>query len=178
MIGRTGGTPQPVDQALFDRLAPPLRKLIFGFTREWHATEDLLQETFLRAVRNLHRYRGQSSLTTWIYSIARNLCLDYVRSSARRRLHLLESLERAEQEPRPVPESLCLDPGRRVEAEERCLQVNRALSSLPPEARTFLVLRICSGLSYREIARLCRIPPTGVGVRISRALRSLSKKLG
>lgn len=169
-----------VDRALFEQLAPGLRKRIFGYTRDWHATEDLLQETFLRAVRHLDRFDGRSSLTTWIYSISRNLCLDYVRAPARSRLRLLESLEATEREPEPesLPESLCLDPDRRLESEERRLRVHRALSALTPEARDYLVLRVCWGLSYREIARRCRVQPNGVGTRISRALRSFSEKLG
>ncbi len=173
----------PVDyRAMVDQLAPALRKLIFGFTRDWHATEDLLQETFLRVVRNLHRYRGQSSLKTWVFSIARNLCLDYLRAPARSRMRLLDSLGATDHEPSPlrrsVPDSLCPDPGRGVEVDERRLEVGRALSALSPEARNYLVLRVYSGLSYREIARRCRIPPAGVGTRISRALKSFSMKLG
>ena len=165
-----------IDRALFDRLAPRLRKLIFGYTRDWHAAEDLLQETFLRAVRHLDRFDGRAALTTWIYSIARNLCLDYMRSSARTRLRVLGSIEATER--KPGPESLCLDPDRRLESDDCRLRVHRALSALTPEARDYLVLRVWWGLSYREIARLRRIPPSGVGMRISRALRSFSEKLG
>ena len=173
-------TPVRVDRELFEQLAPGLRKRIFGYTRDWHATEDLLQETFLRAVRHIDRFDGRSALTTWIYSIARNLCLDYLRAPARTRLRLLESLETTEREPEPesLPESLCLNPDRRLDSDERRLRVHRALSALTPEARAYLVLRVWWGLSYREIARLCRIPPNGVGTRISRALRSFSEKLG
>jgi RNA polymerase sigma-70 factor (ECF subfamily) len=172
--------PVRVDRELFEQLAPGLRKRIYGYTGDWHSTEDLLQETFLRAVRHLDRFDGRSALTTWIFSIARNLCLDYLRSSARCRLRLLESLETTEREPdqESLPESLCQDPDHQLESDERCVQVRRALAALTPEARAYLVLRIYWGLSYREIARVCRIPPNGVGTRISRALRSFSEQLG
>lgn len=153
-----------------DQLTPALTRFIYGFTHDWHATEDLVQETFLRVIRNLHRYRGQSSFKTWVFSIARNLSLDYLRSSGRSRLRLLDSLESAETDFYP-------EPGREVERDERRSQVGQALSGLSPSAREFLILREYQGLSYREIAARRGIKPSGVGIRISRALRGLSRRL-
>jgi RNA polymerase sigma-70 factor (ECF subfamily) len=156
-------------RALVGELEPGLRRLIFRYTRDAHAVEDLLQETYLRVIRSLDRYHGRAALRTWAWAIARNLCLDHVRSRARSRLRLVESFEAADRES---------EPDRRLDLEERRREVDRALSALAPEARELLVLRVYDGLSYREIARTRRIPATGVGARLSRALRSLSSKLG
>ena len=176
----TGARPFGDGQALMDELAPGLRRLIFRHVRDEHATEDLLQETFLRVLRSYDRYRGQASVKTWAWTIARNLCLDHLRSHARSRLRLLDSLEPVEREPAPEagPESLCSDPGRRLDLDERRRRVDGALAALSPEARNYLILRVYSGLSYREIARRCGVPATGVGARISRALKSLKRRLG
>ncbi len=173
----------PVDYpALIDRLEKPLAKFISGYVRDAHATEDLVQETFLRVVRNLHRYRGQASVKTWVFTIARNLCLDYLRAAGRTRLRLLESLEATEQdlalERRAVPDSLCPEPSALLERDERRDRVGRALNGLPAEARNLLVLRLYLDLSYREIAAHCRVKPAGVGTRIARARRRLAAGLG
>lgn len=165
--------------SLVDELAPLLARLVFRYTRDRHATEDLVQETFLRVFRNLPRFRGQASVKTWAFSIARNLCLDYLRSAGRSRLRLLESLDEAGQErARAVPDSLDPDPCRRLDLDERRARVDQALSALTPRSRTFLVLRVYDGLSYREIAERCGIQPAGVGTRVSRALRSVGDRLG
>ncbi len=167
---------------MVDQLQEPLRRFVLGFIRDRHAAEDLVQETFLRVMRNLHRYRGQASLKTWIFAIARNLCLDYLKAAGRSRLRLLDALDSTERDltlmRRAVPDSLCPDPGRRVDLDENRARVGRALTRLGAEARTLLILRVHLGLSYREIARCCRVAPAGVGTRIARALRGLSRSLG
>jgi len=163
----------PVDsQTLVDRLEEPLSKFVFGFVRDRHATEDLVQETFLKAIRKLHLYRGQASLKTWIFSIARNLCVDHLRAAGRSRLRLLETRTFVRE---AVPESLCPDPGRRLELEENRERIGQTLTRLSPQAKAFLVLRLYLGLSRREIARRYGVEPGCVGTRVFRALHSLSR---
>lgn len=168
-------------RTIVERLEVPLTKFVGGYIRDRHAAEDLVQETFLRVFRNLHRYRGQASLKSWVFSIARNLCLDTLRASARSRRRMIRTLAATGHDPdaarEALPRSLCPDSGRLAELEESRGLLGRALTGLPPEAKDLLVFRIYLGLSYREIARRCRVPVAGVGTRISRALRSLSAKL-
>jgi len=173
---------EPVEyRALVDRMGKPLSTFIRGYVRDRHAAEDLVQETFLRVHRNLHRYRGQASLRTWVFSIARNLCLDHLRASGRSRLRLVEALDTTTHERTPVgrtlPESLCPDPCRLVERDESRAQVVEGLGRLAPEARNLLILRVYMGLSYREIARHSNLRTAGMGTQIARALDRLSKGL-
>jgi RNA polymerase sigma-70 factor (ECF subfamily) len=172
----------PLDPpAWVDGIEGPLAKFVFGYVRDRHAAEDLVQETFLRVIRNLDRFRGHSSMRTWIFSIARNLCLDYLKASGRSRLKLVESLDSTEHDQsvlrKAVPDSLRSDPGRRVELDESRARVGRALAGLSPEAKDLLILRAYLGLSYREIALRCKVAPAGVGTRLSRALQGLSTAL-
>jgi RNA polymerase sigma-70 factor (ECF subfamily) len=153
-----------------ERLREPLEKFIFGFVRDRHVTEDLAQETLLKVVRNLHRYRAQSALKTWVFSIARNLCLDHLRGAGRARLRLIGSLDPSELDPPAVPDSS-------AEVEESRARVAEALSGLSPDARELLILRNYHGLSYREIARRRGVAPAGIGTRLLRARRGLLKKL-
>lgn len=160
----------------FDGLGPPLERYVLRFVRDRHAAEDLVQETFLRAFRSLGRYRGRASLKTWIFSIARNLCLDHLRAAGRSRLRLVESAEPFE-DGRAVPGSLRPDPGRRIDLDDCRVRFSRALARLSPKARELLILRMYLGLGYREIARRCRMAPAGVGTRIARALEGLTRGL-
>ena len=159
---------QPVD---VDRLREPLTKFIYGFVRDHHSAEDLVQETLLKVLRNLGRYRGQAAFKTWVFTIARNLCLDHLRVSGRSRLRLLGSLEPDE------GQASTPDPRERLELAESRAQVAAAMTALAPEARELLLLRIYHGLSYREIARLRGVAPAGMGTRLLRARRGLSKRL-
>jgi len=162
-------------------LEGPLSKFILGYVRDPYAVEDLVQETFLKAVRNLHRYRGQASLKTWIFSIARNVCLDHLRACGRSRLRLVEALDAPDREEpglrRSDPPSLNLEPDGRVERNEMCARVTRALGRLSATDKQLLILRVYLGLGYREIARRCRVAPEGMGTRMARALEGLSKGL-
>jgi RNA polymerase sigma-70 factor (ECF subfamily) len=161
--------------AFLEQLRAPLTKYVAGIVRDRASTEDLVQETFLRVLRHLPRFRGRSSLKTWTYSIARNLCLDSIRAAGRSRTRLLGALDPEAWE--GAADSRSPDPLGRIERDERRDRVDRALSALSPKARNILILRIYQGMSYREIARHCRVPTAGVGIRISRALEGLSKRL-
>ncbi|HEX7900359.1 MAG TPA: RNA polymerase sigma factor [Planctomycetota bacterium] len=153
-----------------ERLREPLGKFIYGFVRDRHVAEDLEQETLLKVVRNLHRYRAQAALKTWVFSIARNLCLDHLRSAGRTRLRLIGTLDPSEIETPDVPDA-------RAETEESRARVAEALSGLSPDARELLILRNYLGLSYREIARRRGVAAAGIGTRLLRARRGLLKKL-
>jgi RNA polymerase sigma-70 factor (ECF subfamily) len=152
-----------------DRLREPLTKFVFGYVRDHHSAEDLVQETLLKALRNLDRYRGQAAFKTWVFTIARNLCLDFLRNSGRSRLRLLGAVEPDEVE---AP-----DPREGLELAESRARVVEALTALPPDARELLLLRVYHGLSYREIARIRGVAPAGMGTRLLRARRGLSKRL-
>lgn len=175
----------PVGEALdyedlVDRMEGPLTKFVFGYIHDRHATQDLVQETFLRVFRNLHRYQGQSSLSTWVHSIARNLCLDYLKSSSRSRLRFLDvEPELRERTPTrsELPDSLCGDPFRPIEREENCARVGRALTALAPESRDLVILRVFLGRCPLEIARDRHTTSSKIRSRLARALKSLSEEL-
>lgn len=148
----------------FDTLRVPLSKFVLRYVRDPHAAEDLVQETWLRVLRHRHRFQARASLKTWVFSIARNLCLDHLRAAGRNRL-------------RPVEADPVAPEAEDVERHEARARVAAALAGLAPDAREILVLRNYLGLSYRQIARARGVAPTGVGTRLHRAARSLSLRL-
>lgn len=106
--------------------------------------EDLLQEIFLAAHRKMALYKGESSLGTWLFRLATNQCLDYLRSK-RARLALLT--DPIEQDPRDAG----LKTGSVLGVVDR-LDLERALAALPPGCRAVFVLHDIEGCEHREIA--------------------------
>jgi RNA polymerase sigma-70 factor (ECF subfamily) len=112
--------------------------------------EDLLQEIFLSAHRKLESFRGESALGTWLYRLAVNLCLDYLRSRTGRSIQLTDPLD---------DEPTLSEPGSRGLAERTVtkMDIERALSQLPEGCRTAFVLHDIEGLEHREVAEVMGI---------------------
>jgi len=138
---------------------------------------DLSQEVFLRVFRTLHRFRGQSTLRTWIYRIAVN--------QARNRHRFWHRRHRADQvsldeHVRTHGEFLCLKthtPERILAQKELAGQLHDALDRLPFDQRTAIVLREIDGLSYEEIAYSLGVAIGTVKSRLTRARQTLRLKL-
>jgi RNA polymerase sigma-70 factor, ECF subfamily len=107
--------------------------------------EDLLQEIFLAAHRKLESFRGESALGTWLYRLATNHCLDYLRSRAGRASQLTDALD---------DEPGGYQPGRSGLAEQTVtkMDLERALARLPEGCRAAFVLHDIEGLEHREVA--------------------------
>jgi len=117
---------------------------------------DLVQETFIKAFNSLESYRKEYRFTTWLYKIAANNSIDYLRKKK--------------------IESLSLDRPDLVKKEKR-LSITEAIDSLPPKYREVIVLRHQEDKSYEEISGILSIPIGTVKARIFRARELLKKKL-
>lgn len=135
-------------EELYRAHAPRLFGLACRFVGRADA-EDLLQEIFLTAHRKLGLYKGDSALGTWLFRLATNLCLDYLRSRGARFNQVTDHLE---DEPDAPPGAS----GAVLGAVDR-LDLERALASLPPGCRTVFVLHDVEGCEHREIATLLGI---------------------
>ena len=107
--------------------------------------EDLLQEIFLSAHRKLEGFRGESALGTWLYRLATNQCLDYLRSRAARSNQLTDAID---------DELPLADVGSRSIADRTVskMDLERAVAQLPEGARAAFVLHDVQGLEHREVA--------------------------
>jgi RNA polymerase sigma-70 factor (ECF subfamily) len=139
---------------------------------------DLSQEVFLRVFRTLHRFRGQSSLRTWIYRIAVN--------QARNRHRFWNRRHRADQvslDAHVAAHGDCLSgheapPDRVLAQKELADRLYHALDELPFDQRTAIVLREIDGLSYDEIAYSLGVAVGTVKSRLTRARQALRQELG
>ncbi len=109
--------------------------------------DDLLQEIFLAAHRKLAMYRGEASLGTWLFRLATNLCVDFLRSRGARMAGRSEPLEDAE------PVSRGSQAGPILGVLDR-LDLERAIATLPPGCRQVFVLHDVEGLGHQEVAAL------------------------
>ena len=126
--------------------------------------EDLAQETFLRLWNYRKKYRPTAKFTTFLYTLARHVWLDYVRRQVRFKLF-------ADRYRREMPAATDGGLGRL----RRQLDVQAALDRLSPKLRDILVLAVHQGLSYDEIAAIVRIPVGTVKSRVFNALAALQE---
>jgi RNA polymerase sigma-70 factor (ECF subfamily) len=167
---------------LVERVEKPLVNFILRFVGERSVAEDLFQETFVRVVKTLGSFRPEASLSTWIFTIARNLSLDWLKAKRRHREMALDAASSEEKGRiiyfKDVLRSSAATPEDRAEMSEDERRVSAALSGLSPIKREALVLRVYAGLQYSEIARIQNAPVGTVKFRIHEALKDLSQLMG
>ena len=138
---------------------------------------DLCQEVFLRVFRTIHRFRGQSSLRTWIYRIAVNQARNRHRFWRRRRRADQVSLDAHVASHGDCISDTALTPDRLLAQKELGDRLQRALDHLPFDQRTAVVLREIDGLSYEEIAFSLGVAVGTVKSRLTRARQVLRCEL-
>ena len=170
------------DERAFEQLVADNEKRVYNLCRRLAGNPEdgaeLAQEAFLNAWRGLPRFQGESSFATWIYRLASNVCIDFLRKEKRRRsLSMTVSLDdeaAARQAELPYERDT---PERHLERAELRRAVARGLDRLSPEHRQALVLRELQGLSYAEIGRALGLEEGTVKSRISRARLALRKEM-
>ena len=157
-------------RVLYQRHAGPLYNFANRMLMDPGRAEEVLQETFLRVYKDRAAFRPVATFKTWAFTIARNLCLDILRS-APRRLEVPANPLPEVADPAPTP----LD---QLDRAEREAAVRRALAELSAEDREVLVLSRYHGLRYREIAAIVGASEDAVKMRAHRALTRLRNLLG
>jgi RNA polymerase sigma-70 factor (ECF subfamily) len=132
--------------------------------------EDVAQEVFLRVHRAIGEFRGEARLSTWLYGITSNLCLNRLTSADRTRMHRdHEAVMRAASD--------AADAASAVERSEVEAALRQAIAELPDDRRIVVVLRDLEGLSYDEIAQALALEPGTVRSRLHRARLDLKNKM-
>ena len=170
------------DPELLDRLIEQyqhrlLRYLVY-LSGNRELAEDLFQETWIRVLERGHQYDGKHEFSTWLYAVARNLTIDYLRKKSPLSLDgindgLMEDEGRAPLEPadtRPLAWEV-------VQQHEHAERISAALLSIPAEYRETVVLRFQEGLALDEIATVTGAPLGTVKSRLYRGLNLLVSRL-
>ena len=166
------------DPDLLDRLIEQyqhrlLRYLVY-LSGNRELAEDLFQETWIRVLERGHQYDGKHEFSTWLYAVARNLTIDYLRTKRPFSLDgLMEDEEHAPLEPAD-PRPMAWEVVQRHEQAER---ISAALVSIPAEYRETVVLRFQEGLALDEIATITGTKLGTVKSRLYRGLNMLMSRL-
>jgi len=172
-----GGNSHAVE-ALYNAFSDRLYSLVYNRVgRDQQAAEDIVQETFLAAIKSSNKFRGQSKLYTWLCSIAYHKISDYYRSQRRQNgnqspsqnVHV-EDMEQLKGIDPPAP-SL-------IESEESRLITEQAMSSLPLDYQSVLTFKYIEDMSVREIGQIMGRTEKSVEGLLKRARQELREKLG
>jgi len=149
--------------------------------RHPETASELVQETFLRIVKNADTFRAEARFVTWIFTIARNLCVDAQRRQKHRHTVALDAPLRAGESDGATLLDMVKDdqPGAdsRVQDMRFSAALRGALEALPPEQREVFLMRELEGLKFREIADVVGVPENTVKSRMRYALEALRNHL-
>jgi len=181
LVQRTVAGDQKAYELLVLKYQRRIERLIGRMVRDVDLVEDIAQETFIRAYRALHQFRGEAQFYTWLYRIAVNTAkkalVDMKRDptvpeAALRGADDDDETYRGGNEPisDETPDSV-------LAAQEIAAAVNAAMEALPAELRQAVTLREIEGLSYEEIAEVMNCPIGTVRSRIFRAREAISARV-
>jgi RNA polymerase sigma-70 factor (ECF subfamily) len=174
------------DEAAFEvlvrRFERPLYNFILRSTRDGEQAAELLQEVFLRVVQRAGEFQGQSKVSTWLYTIARNLCIDTSRKMAFRRHRSLDAPSGGADDGEgqalmdriasPVAAS-----DRNVIAQDLSVRITAAVEALPDEQREVFLMREVQNMPFKDIAEVLGVPENTVKSRMRYALERLQRAL-
>jgi RNA polymerase sigma-70 factor, ECF subfamily len=166
-------------EALVERYQRPILNLIYRMLGDPAEAEDLAQNTFVQVFRSAHRYRDAAKFSTWLYTIARNLCLNELRRRAR---HPADSLDATfpdseDQPQRPLPDNKEASPPEALLHRELEAKIQEALDALPPNQRLAVLLCRQDDLSYEDIARVVGCSLSATKSLIHRGRETLKQRL-
>jgi RNA polymerase sigma-70 factor (ECF subfamily) len=177
---RVQGGDETAFQELFRKFSPRVLQYTRRFVGSEAQAEEVTQDVFVQVFRFRHRYRPQSRLSTWVFTIATNLCLNELRRPERRlRVDIWD--RRGDTEERREGPQLA-DPDARTPEEgaaarELAGQLEVAVGALPPKQRAALLLSRVDGLAYRDVADALGCTEGAVKALLFRATQSLKKTL-
>jgi RNA polymerase sigma-70 factor (ECF subfamily) len=157
---------------LFSHHQGPLHDHVLRILRDRAETDDIVQDTFERLIRQLGSGVAIANIRAWLFTVGRNLATSHIRRRARfARLDRLETDPAGgEADPAPNAEQRCLDA-------ERAARVRRAIKRLSPMEARCMELR-SSGLLYREIGELLGVRISTVESALARAIQKISRETG
>ncbi|MFT3922647.1 MAG: RNA polymerase sigma factor [Myxococcales bacterium] len=168
-------------EVLLARYKRPLFNFVLRLVRERGKAEDLLQESFLRMVEHAGSFQGSASVKTWLFRIARNLCIDEMRKQKHRRHPSLDApSSSSEGEGQSLYERVAHagpGPERSVVDRDLAQRMSKAIDELPEDQREVFVLRQVQHLSFKEIGDVTGVSENTVKSRMRYALERLQRSL-
>jgi RNA polymerase sigma-70 factor (ECF subfamily) len=173
------GDPRAI-RSLVDHFQPMVLRTARGFLRNSDDARDVAQEVFIDIFTNIHRFQGQSRLSTWVYRIAVNRSLNYLRSNKKRlsnRSYSFENSESGQEGTMNLSDPTQKNPAQILEQKEKSETLHAAIQSLPEKQRIAFTLAEYDDLSYKEIAEVMETSVSSVESLIFRGRKKLQEKL-
>jgi RNA polymerase sigma-70 factor (ECF subfamily) len=169
---------KPAFEGLLDKYQRPIINFIYRFLQDKDEADDLAQEVFIRVYNGVDRYKPVAKFSTWIYTIARNICLNELRRKKAKIISLDETLETDDsQAPRQIADVKGNSPYEGAYKNELQKVVQEAIISLPENQKMVVILRRYQLLSYEEIAKTMGCSVSAVKSLLNRAKESLKERL-
>jgi RNA polymerase sigma-70 factor (ECF subfamily) len=172
---------EPAFRELVRRYERPVFSLIFRMVRDRETAEDLAQDTFIKVLNNIDRYRPEFKLSSWLFKIANNVTIDHLR---KRQLATVSLDGSPHAQTAAEAQATSLDVESRgesaleaIESRELGTAIEQAIGRLRPEYRSCILLRHVEGRSYEEIAATLDLPLGTVKTYIHRARHELREAL-
>ncbi len=162
---------------LLQQYQKPIYNLALRMVGDREDAADLTQDVFLKAWRSLPFFKEECSFSTWLYRLASNICIDFLRHQKRRRTVSLVFLDRDDEETAYDPPSGEPEPEQLLLRREQLRELARAMDALEVEYRQILTLRVIDGLDYSQIAEILECKVGTVKSRLSRARAKLRLNL-
>jgi RNA polymerase sigma-70 factor (ECF subfamily) len=166
---------------LVRRYERPVFSLVFRLVRDRDTAEDLAQETFVKVLNNIERYRPEFKFSSWLFKIANNVAIDHLRKRSVDTVSLDGSRYATSTDEMQATSVRAVDasqsPLEELESRELGGAIERAIGSLRPEYRACILLRHVEDRSYEEIAATLDLPLGTVKTYIHRARHELRKAL-
>ena len=166
-------------QKAFDELMKRYERKIFGYllrsVRNYEDAEELTLEVFFKAYRALNTWKPKAKFSTWLYTIASNLSIDYHRSKSRQPVYMYEDEESIEK--RLVAHDISSNPEKNLEDKERGRLIREAVDELSSKQKAVFMLSRYEGLQIKEVANTLGMAEGTVKIHLHRAIKKLQTLL-
>jgi RNA polymerase sigma-70 factor (ECF subfamily) len=171
------------DDSAFEYLAEKYRRPMLGFmyrvTRNTHVAEELAQEVFLRVYRARATYNAEAKFSTWLYRIASNLSVNYIRDTKHERPEMSVSLDEPDEETGTTLDLADKTPSAEqvLLRRERLAAIKRQVQSLPERQRNAVLMHKYQDMDYKQIAEVLNISESATKSLLFRAYETLRERL-
>lgn len=166
-------------QKAFDELMKRYERRIFGYllrsVRNYEDAEELTLEVFFKAYRALGAWEPKAKFSTWLYTIASNLSIDYHRAKSRQPIFVLEDEEVIEN--RLIATDISSNPEKNLEDKERGRMIREAVDELSAKQKTVFMLARYEGMQIKEVAETLGMAEGTVKIHLHRAIKKLQTLL-
>lgn len=159
---------------IVENYAQQLFRVALGYMHSKEEAEDIVQEVLIKAYNSLSTFKGESKLSTWLYRITVNTCLNEL--SKRKRRWLFSNIEEVHSS--FIDYSQQKNPEQQLIEEETNRKVRKAIDSLPEKQRTAFILQRYKELSQKEISEIMELTEGAVEQLLQRGKSNLKKRLG